>query len=117
MLLTRVGFFKLLAAIGIGQATKVTTCKVGDVCELSYSRGQLPQKSDDKQCLRQVPGKYKFEWTRCNVDCEEGEERCPLGHCQKPDMFMVDEVILAATTQRFVRQLHVCSTCKILYTK
>jgi hypothetical protein len=111
MTLTRAGFFKgLLAAIGLVQV--------------------LP-KPDNKQCLRQVPGKYEFEWTRCDADCEEGEERCPLNHCQKPRVVKVQAMTEMDTFQwrndgtgaqptktdipSGAFEQHVCAVCWVVY--
>lgn len=115
MTLTRLAFFRLLGAIGIGQAAKECTskhpCLLGTPLDLTHIRPLDPEK----QCLRELPGHNRFEEVRCDAGCEKGEENCPLGHCQKPDLFTVDEVILGSTTGRFVRQLRICSTCGIVY--
>jgi hypothetical protein len=64
-MMTRGMFFKVLAAVGMGQqAQHFPMCKdakIGEVCLTDES-------------------------------CKEGEERCPLGHCQKPrHLSIVDE--------------------------
>lgn len=91
MTLTRLAFFKWLAAVGVGQAA-TTNGRYG-------------------QCLRRVPGKREYEWTTCYEECPPGEERCPLGHCQKPRVFQAQDArnVIEALEQ------HVCSVCGTVY--
>ena len=50
--------------------------------------------------------------------CDEGQERCPLGHCQKPRQFDVREASMAAVfNDNDHLLLHTCSTCGIVYVK
>lgn len=52
--------------------------------------------------------------------CKPSEERCPLGHCQKPARIYPIEYSNEGPTEgaQFVNpagKLHVCSTCGIVY--
>ena len=104
MTLTRMAFFKLLAAVGIGQGIANAPVSV--------------------QCLEAGPGKKTWVWTKC--DCAEGEERCPLGHCQKPHtlVHIVHDLKnggegFAVTSWRTTDVEYIapsiCSTCGIVY--
>jgi hypothetical protein len=97
MTITRMAFFKLLAAIGLGQAAKANGA-------VTYPR-PCPDFPDGP-CVETGPTK---------MSCKDGEERCPLGHCQKPA-----QVGLAAPENPsgtlFVHA-RVCSTCGIVYVR
>jgi len=103
MTITRLAFFKLLAAFGLGQAT------VGS----------------DKQCLREIPGhKGGVEWRHCDAGCEKDEERCPLGHCQKPTIRPLLITSIGANENEAIKlddvrlapmAASVCSICGIVY--
>lgn len=95
MTLTRLAFFKLLAAVGIGQA--------------------VPR--DQLQCLQSNDGK-ELHFASCS--CESDKENCPLGHCQKPRRIngtTSSLTIYAADEGAALGQveLHVCSVCWIVY--
>jgi hypothetical protein len=60
--------------------------------------------------------------TACWVDqeCKEGEERCPLGHCQKPMVVWLGEYTQRVTTSQqpewpIAFEQRVCSTCGVVY--
>jgi hypothetical protein len=106
MTITRLAFFKLLAAVGLTQ---------------------LPsQDPAGTQCLVSNDG-IELRFAPCS--CGEGDERCPLGHCQKPTIVKVQQMTPmdsvawrdAGTEQVKVDfpsgafELHVCSACGIMY--
>lgn len=106
MTLTRLGFFKLLAAVGVGQAahklrTKGVVWTGGEV-------GQARPTNEDAPT-----------WAAVKI-CEKGEELCPQGHCQKPKRIngtTSSLTIYAADEGAALGQveLHVCSVCGIVY--
>lgn len=103
MTITRLAFFKLMAAVGIGQATTRT----------------LPTQSSGEQCLgsdRSGP----LKWVPCHDECADGEEKCPLGHCQKPQKIngtTSSLTLYAAGHGNAIEQIEisVCSVCGVVY--
>jgi hypothetical protein len=55
--------------------------------------------------------------------CKEGEERCPLGHCQKPTVLYLGEYTNRVTPQpneflmytSKIAEQHICTKCGIVY--
>ena len=138
--MTRGAFlFKLLAAVGLGQVANklvirdpgtglcLNTNKAGadswGKCALEQATGTLPIANApvSAQCLKPGPGKKTWVWTRCDADCEEGEEKCPLGHCQKATRIYPLEYNAkpgSFESYQFVDtsgKLHVCSVCGTVY--
>lgn len=126
MLLTRVGFLKLLAAVGIGQATRTQPTQPSS--DVLIQTGPLSDPAT--QCLKPSLDHRGWEFTKCNADCENGEEKCPLGHCQKPSAYLEPKPIwgkggregteMTGLTMMYYEPgkwiaQHVCSTCGIVY--
>jgi hypothetical protein len=63
----------------------------------------------------------RYQGSMRNAKCKDGEEHCPLGHCQKPrPQWAHDSPSVIHSTfvleDDFGRQpLHVCSMCGIVY--
>lgn len=82
MTLTRLGFFKLLAAVGIGQSV----LKAGP--DQDTPRWKVIKRADGTDCRpydyvgADKDGNYVCIPEQCEP--KPGESRCPLGHCQKP---------------------------------
>jgi len=102
--MTRGMFFKMLATLGLGQSSGTLICDTGTL--------------------------------HCEVICKEkeGEERCPLGHCQKPSAYLEPKPIWGHDDKAPDREgtemtgmtwayyepgkwvaPRVCSTCGIVY--
>jgi len=84
--MTRAMFFKMLASLGLEQSNKGTGSCI--ITELNP----------------------------CISPCKEDEERCPLGHCQKPELGPVftifgDENHLGVSKST----THTCSACGVVY--
>lgn len=101
--MTRGMFFRVMAALGLGQAIKRpdgSDCKSSDLV-VGSSSGVV--------CLEPGHGE---------PPCKEGENRCPLGHCQKPRNVWVGEYTQMLPSNKewpIAFEQHVCSTCGIVY--
>ena len=122
-MISRAMFFKLLAAVGLGQ----------DIQRLPYTPlpefpPQLPSCPEGYDCTVIKDGVVRFtpqEHPHLR-ECKEGEERCPLGHCQKPSEFVLLLRSVGANDGEGVKMdgfdffrhgASVCSTCGMLYVK
>jgi hypothetical protein len=97
--MTRGMFFRMLAVMGFGQATVTLD----------------PSKMKDGECLRWTE-KAELVTVPCKAGCKKGEERCPLGHCQKPQAVdvIVDAPRITLQTLQ-IEDARVCSICGIVY--
>lgn len=124
MTLTRLAFFKLVGAMGIGQAVNL---KPNEICcpdnmGQGATRNEIlagPKDQDDNFiCMASDEhGHLHFAPCACGTD----EERCPMGHCQKPKRIngtTSSLTIYAADDPGAALgqvELHVCSVCGIVY--
>lgn len=101
--MTRRGmFFKLLGALGLGQH-----CLKPEGCSVPPGWGEMPNAN---KCVALRDGLYwNAPCSPSDVECKEGEERCPLGHCQKPH----NQTAIFGDIEEILG--HVCSTCGIVY--
>jgi hypothetical protein len=99
--MTRAMFFRMLGALGLGQqAHDLPTQPYG--CVIAGSNLVCNGKT------MQPGGVPK---------CADDEERCPLGHCQKPGLILVKVYPFSGllSGQPYHLEQHVCSTCGIVY--
>lgn len=135
--MTRSAFlFKLLAVVGVGQAVTLRQPKgsQGAVtlpdCSLRDDLIIQNGPSEAQQCLRWSHDKHTFEWAKCDEGCEKGEERCPMGHCQKPAAYLEPKPIwgkgeregteMTGLTMMYYEPgkwiaQRVCSVCGVVY--
>ena len=73
-------------------------------------------KNDDYgrtlSCTKVLDGDTLKEFC-AEMECGPGEERCPLGHCQKPSKAGLAKPI--STDEQWFIDAHICSTCGIVY--